>query len=87
MTDILELLRSVPDCKCHAVCSWECGCDAIWPENYVKDAADEIERLRKELSILRVHDSFYNLTVQQRDAAWRECEELRATIETLKGSQ
>jgi hypothetical protein len=81
MIDILGLLRSVPDCKCHAVCSWECGCDAIWPEDYVKDAANEIERLRKELA---VSESFYRVALAERNAAWNECEELRATIERIK---
>ena len=82
--DILGLLRSVPDCECHAVCSWECGCDAIWPEDYVKDAANEIERLRKELA---VSESFYRVAVTERNAAWNECKELREDLETLRNIQ
>lgn len=35
-------------CKCYAHCYCKCGCDAEWAEYYIKEAADEIERLREE---------------------------------------
>ena len=37
-------------CKCYADYWYECACDAIWAEQYILEAADEIERLRAELA-------------------------------------
>ena len=46
--DIVTRLREGygQGCKCYAHCYCECGCDAEWAEHYIKEAADEIERLR-----------------------------------------
>ena len=87
MTDIVERLRGVPKCDRFAFCAFECCCDAEWPEMYIKDAALEIERLRKELAI---SESFHRVAVAERNAAWQECEQLRATLKgilTLAGLQ
>jgi hypothetical protein len=51
---------------------------------YIKDAALEIERLRKELA---VSESFYRVALAERNAAWNECKELRADLETLRNIQ
>lgn len=35
-------------------------------------------------AVQEVHDAFYRLTVLQRDAAWREVEQLQAEVGRLK---
>ena len=50
--DIVTRLRNGhgEGCSCFARCYCECGCDAIWAEHCTTEAADEIERLRAELT-------------------------------------
>jgi hypothetical protein len=37
-------------CTCEAWYAGECGCpDAVWPENYIQQAIEEIKRLRLAL--------------------------------------
>lgn len=38
------------NCSCFAYGSFECGCDAKWPEDYAKDGAEVIRRLIAELA-------------------------------------
>ena len=49
--DIVDLLRNAngQGCECSAFSRSECGCDVEWASDYVLDAADEIEALRKEV--------------------------------------
>lgn len=51
--DILSILRGgVRGCVCSAYTASECGCpDAVWPENLIEAAADEIERLRAAVAL------------------------------------
>ena len=54
MDDIMTRLRESngQGCTCGAWNYSECGCsEATWAEMYITDAADEIERLRKELKL------------------------------------
>jgi hypothetical protein len=52
--DIVPILRSeFNNCRCNAYYSGECCCDAKWAEDYVTLAADEIERLRALVDVLR----------------------------------
>lgn len=37
-------------CSCFAYGSFECGCDAKWPEDYAKDGAELIRLLIAELA-------------------------------------
>ena len=50
MDDLVKGLRGeLINCDCAAASDYECCCaDGNWPERYCKQAADEIERLRKE---------------------------------------
>jgi hypothetical protein len=43
----------------------------------------ELDRLRAEVEALRVGDALHKVAVQQRDAAWREVEALRATLRMI----
>lgn len=46
--DIVDRLRQHGEgCTCEAWSTYDCGCGAEWGENYVREAADEIERLRR----------------------------------------
>lgn len=49
--DIVTRLRNSDGqgCTCNAYSYYECGCsEAVWAEMFITEAADEIERLRKE---------------------------------------
>lgn len=52
--DIVTRLREGhgQGCKCYADYWYECACDAVWAEQYINEAADEIERLRAENQML-----------------------------------
>lgn len=52
MDDLLKGLRGelAIDCMCAARSSDECGCEAMWPDQFTYRAADEIERLQSDLT-------------------------------------
>lgn len=49
---LADALQALPDCTCHAVHYYECGCDAIWPEMWVDHAAGELRRLHESRETL-----------------------------------
>lgn len=51
MTDLIKGLRGelAIDCMCAARSSDECGCEAMWPDQFTDRAANEIERLEAAL--------------------------------------
>lgn len=51
--DLAEALTTEPHCTCHAACYYECGCDAIWPEQWIPHAASELRRLQARHDALR----------------------------------
>lgn len=55
--DIVTRLRegNGQGCKCYADYWYECACDAIWAEQYILEAADEIERLREQNDYLKAN--------------------------------
>lgn len=50
---LADALTTRPDCDCYAMAYFECGCDAIWPEMFIDDAAKELRRLHEENERLR----------------------------------
>lgn len=46
--ELADALEAQPECTCHAMCYFECGCDAIWPEQWIQQAAAELRRLHAE---------------------------------------
>lgn len=50
---IADALVTPADCNCFAHASFECGCDAIWPDMYLHDAAAELRWLHEENERLR----------------------------------
>lgn len=54
--DIVTRLRSQGEgCTCNAWGGYECACGAEWGDNYVLEAADEIERLQEENTRLQAY--------------------------------
>ena len=53
--DLIARLRGDcgPPCTCFAYYPGECACDADWPTYHVAEAADEIERLRRDVAAHR----------------------------------
>ena len=54
--DIVTRLRDSDGqgCICEAYSYYECGCtEAVWAEMFIDEAANEIERLRKEADSLK----------------------------------
>ena len=54
--DIVTRLRDGDGhgCTCGAYSYYECGCtEGVWAEMFINEAADEIERLRKEADSLK----------------------------------
>lgn len=51
--DLVDKLRADYTCRCYAAYPGECVCDTMWPSDYCHEAADEIERLRQELSVAK----------------------------------
>lgn len=45
---LADALTTPPDCTCRATSYFECGCDAIWPEQWIDHAAAELRRLHAE---------------------------------------
>ena len=52
--NIEELIKRLRDngtaCKCNARCSGECGCSAIWAEDFTSEAADALQVQQELLS-------------------------------------
>lgn len=48
---LAEKLRTPPKCRCMAWSATECCCDTSWPSHYIKQAADELDRLTYALSL------------------------------------
>lgn len=51
--ELADALEAQPECTCHAMCYFECGCDAIWPEQWIQHAAAELRRLHAQVEIER----------------------------------
>ena len=47
--ELADALEAEPDCTCHATSYAECGCDAIWPEQWIQHAAHKLRSLHGEL--------------------------------------
>ena len=64
--DLIKALRGeLNNCECHAYSRSECGCDAVWPEEVVNQAADEIEQLRKERD-------YWEKNANEMNAEWKK---------------
>jgi endonuclease I len=76
-------------CKCAAYDESECACDADWTPQELIDARAEIERLREEITRLRLTDAEREavqcaIAAEHERGAWQWAETLRSLLERTK---